>query len=132
MPFEEVQHTADWSLRVWADSLPGLFAECAQGMLALSGVRLAASPRVARALEFTAIDLESLLVSFLSELLFIQEDEHIAFDEFNIQLEGNSLQALAGGASILSMDKAIKAVTYHNLHIRQNDQDFEVEIVFDV
>ena len=27
MGFEEIPHTADWSIRVWADDLAGLLAE---------------------------------------------------------------------------------------------------------
>jgi SHS2 domain-containing protein len=36
------------------------------------------------------------------------------------------------GAPILSMDKAIKAVTFHNLQIQKTRRGVEVEIVFDV
>jgi SHS2 domain-containing protein len=36
------------------------------------------------------------------------------------------------GAALVSMSKAIKAVTYHNLQIRKTERGVEVEIVFDV
>jgi SHS2 domain-containing protein len=36
------------------------------------------------------------------------------------------------GAQIVSTDKAIKAVTYHNLKIERTKRGFEVTIVFDV
>ena len=36
------------------------------------------------------------------------------------------------GAEIESVDKAIKAVTYHNLKIQRNAEDLETTIVFDV
>ncbi|MFA5873569.1 MAG: archease [Anaerolineales bacterium] len=48
MPYEELPHTADWCLRVWAADMAGLFAEAARGMNALSGVRLAPGLRVER------------------------------------------------------------------------------------
>lgn len=132
MPFEEIPHTADWSLRVWAMDLPVLFIEAARGMVAIAGTRLAAGPRTSRTIVSIAPDHESLLVSFLSELLYIGEQEKLAFDEFKIKIEAERLSAEVVGAPILSIDKIIKAVTYHNLQIRQTSKGYEVEIVFDV
>ncbi|MGA2505663.1 MAG: archease [Anaerolineales bacterium] len=137
MPFEEISHTADWSLRVWAADLRQLFEESAKGMNAIAGTRLADSPRVRRNLSLSAADKESLLVSFLSELVYFAEQNRLAFDEFDLKIEAGpsqtyNLSAMLTGASIQNQDKAIKAVTYHNLHIRQTRRGFEVEIVFDV
>ncbi len=132
MPFEEIQHTADWSLRVWAADLPGLFAESARGMNALTGVHLAEAPRTRQNFEAVAPDPESLLVAFLSELVYYAEHEHLAFEQFDIVIEGQKLMVRMTGAPILSLNKAIKAVTYHNLHIHQTERGYEVEIVFDV
>ena len=36
------------------------------------------------------------------------------------------------GAPLETVNKMIKAVTYHNLQIRQTARGYEVEIVFDV
>lgn len=132
MGFEEISHTADWSVRVWAESLPGLFAECARAMNALSGTRIGGRPRLKRRFECEAPDAESLLVAFLSELVYYQEQEGLAFDVFELQVAGKRLKVQMEGAQVLSMDKAIKAVTYHNLRIVETDQGFETTIVFDV
>ena len=174
MGFEEITHTADWALRVWADDLEGLFAEAARGMYALSGSlftpafpavshqcaavargtngggqarvaqaqgavkpgseaeRQADGLKVKRTFEAEAPDAESLLVAFLSELVYAAEQEHLMFDEFDIQFEGVKMQVEMSGAPILSLTKAIKAVTYHNLQIQQSARGYEVEIVFDV
>jgi len=137
MPFEELSHTADWSLRVWAEDLPHLFMEAAKGMNALAGIRLAKKPRVRRSFSASAPDAENLLVSFLSELVYFTEQDHLAFDDFDLSIEIEDdqpyrLSATLCGAPILSLDKAIKAVTYHNLQIRQTTRGVEVEVVFDV
>jgi SHS2 domain-containing protein len=132
MPFEEIQHTADWCLRVWAADMAGLFTESAIGMNALAGVRLAEGPRVRRTFETIAPDPESLLVTFLSELVYTAEQEHLAFDRFEAKVKSQVLKVEMEGAPIISIDKAIKAVTYHNLQIRQTGRGYEVEIVFDV
>jgi len=132
MPFEELPHTADWALRVWAADLPALFVEAARGMNALSGAQPSARPRIRRAFAAEAPDVESLLVLFLSELVYAAEQEHLIFDAFEIDLEGSELKVNMSGAPLLSLNKSIKAVTYHNLQIRSTDSGFEVEIVFDV
>lgn len=137
MPFEELFHTADWSLRVWAADLAHLFVETARGMNALTGFKLAEKPRVRRTFTASAPDAESLLVSFLSELVYYAEQDRLAFDHFDLSLnleDGQPchLSATLRGAPILSLDKAIKAVTYHNLQIQQTARGYEIEIVFDV
>ena len=132
MPFEELPHTADWALRVWAGSLPELFVEAARGMIALSGAQAGPGTRLTRTFEAEAPDLESLLVLFLSELVYAAEQEHLLFDAFEMELKGNRLKASMSGAPLLTSNKSIKAVTYHNLQIRTTAAGFEVDIVFDV
>lgn len=132
MGFEEISHTADWAVRVWAPDLPSLFMEAALAMNALSGVRLQDGARLKREFEAQGSDAESLLVAFLSELVYYQEQEGLAFNAFKLQVAGTRLQVEMKGAQILSVDKAIKAVTYHNLKILETDQGLETTIVFDV
>ena len=130
--FEELPHTADWAMRVWAVSLPALFAEAARGMNALSGAQAGPGRRVSRTYEVKRPDMESLLVTFLSELVWYVEQENLVFDTFNIILKESKLTVIMSGAPVLSINKSIKAVTYHNLQILKMKDGFQVEIVFDV
>jgi protein archease len=130
--FEELPHTADWAMRVWAEDLPGLFAEAAHGMNTLAGVQLAPGPRLDRTYEHEATDSETLLVAFLSELIYLQEQERLGFDIFRIELQAAHLAAHMSGSSLVSIQKPIKAVTFYNLKIVPAPRGFVVEIVFDV
>ena len=132
MPFEELAHTADWALRVWATDLPALFSEAARGMNTLAGAQPAPGPRFKRVFLTKAPDVESLLVLFLSELVYAAEQDKLMFDQFEIEINGAELQVNMEGASILTINKSIKAVTFHNLQVRQSKAGFELEIVFDV
>jgi len=132
MGFEEISHTADWSAHIWADDLPSLFKEAARAMNALSGTVVGKEARVARRFDTEGPDTVSLLLAFLSELLYLQEQEELAFDRFDLRVAGQRLEVEMEGARIASAEKAIKAVTYHNLKIRQTSEGFEVTIVFDV
>jgi len=132
MGFEEISHTADWSIRVWADDLAGLLVESARGMNWLAGAELADHPRVKQSFEAEGPDGESMLVAFLSELVYYAEQQNLGFDDFDIQLNDGRLKADMGGAPLKSLSKAIKAVTWHNLKIKETERGLEVEIVFDV
>ena len=132
MGFEELSHTADWSARVWAPDLPTLFKEAARAMSLLSGTVTGTGARVSKAFETEGPDLESLLVAFLSELVYYQEQENLTFDDFDLRVAGQWLKVGMEGAPAESVDKAIKAVTYHNLKIERTSEGFETTIVFDV
>lgn len=130
--FTELEHTADWALRVWAGSLEDLLAQAARGMYSLMEVKLADGPRIQRRLVLEGSDLESLLVSFLSELLYVGEEERLAFDRYELHLSPGRLDAWLEGAEFTEQRKEIKAVTYHKLEVRQTQTGWEVTIVFDV
>jgi SHS2 domain-containing protein len=130
--FQEIEHTADWALRVWAPDHAELFRQAAVGMNTLAEIKLEPAPRVEELIQLKAIDIESLLVSFLSELVYFGEQDDLGFDHFEISIEGLSLHANLSGAPIASLKKEIKAVTYHNLEVVQTETGFQVVIVFDV
>jgi SHS2 domain-containing protein len=131
--FEEIEHTADWELRVWAPRLESLLEQSGRGMYSLAGIFLQAAPRIKRHFSLSAADAESLLVLFLSELLYYGEEERIAFDEFQLDIQqGFQLEATLYGSFIEQQYKEIKAVTYHKLAVRQTHSGLEVNIVFDV
>jgi SHS2 domain-containing protein len=132
MGFEEISHTADWSARVWAQDLPSLFIEAARATNSLSGTVMGTGPRVTRTFAAEGPDVESLLVAFLSELVYYQEQENLAFDVFDLRVAAQWLKVEMEGAHLESVEKAIKAVTFHNLRVLRTTDGFETTIVFDV
>lgn len=130
--YHEIPHTADWKLEVWAPDLPGLLEQAARGMAALAGARQEAGPSRPVRLRLEASDPERLLVSFLSELLYLGESEGLVFQKFDLALKDGWLEASLDGMPLSGVDKEIKAVTYHNLKIRSSPRGLETEIVFDV
>lgn len=130
--FEEIQHTADWALRVWAPDLVELFRQAAAGMQTLMDLRSSGETIQQKEIECSAIDYESLLVTFLSEILYWIESEGLACQNFNLVIEGFHLSGTASCKTVESMTKVIKAVTFHNLQIVKRDGLFETTIVFDV
>lgn len=130
--YEEVEHTADWALRVWAPDLEALFVQAAAGMNGLAGMVLAQDDRIEKQFEFVAIDRESLLVEFLEELLYYSEMEQLGFDRFELDIGAQKMIVKAEGGPIAELKKEIKAVTYSGLEITDSEAGLEVTIVFDV
>ena len=132
--WEEIAHTADWSIRVWGQDRRALFENAARGMVSLIGGEAdPAQDPVACGLTLEADDWETLLVDFLTEILYLIEDDGLVCGHIEVaRAAGHQLAATVEGRAGGRFNKEIKAVTYHNLAIRHTDQGFETTIVFDV
>jgi len=131
--FEEIEHTADWAIRVRGRTWEELFANAALGMAMLIADVDTIKPDLERRVQLDAYDLEVLLVSWLSELLWFNEETAAVFVQFEIEkLTETRLEATVWGAPTHSQWKQIKAVTFHDLAIISTDTGYEVTVVFDV
>ena len=132
--FEVVEHTADWSLRVYGRDLCDLFVNAALGMAGLlvaNPLLVAANER--REVNLEAFDVETLLVDWLGELAYLAEDKQLVFHQFELrEVSETRLSAVIQGGRAERLDKHIKAVTYHNLEIVSTDEGLTATIVFDV
>jgi SHS2 domain-containing protein len=131
---EEVEHTADWALRICGQDLPALLVNAARGMSQLLVADLDALPRhVEENLVIDAYDAESLLVNWLSELAYWAEMHGVVFAEFDIHdVTPTRVQATVRGGVAPHLQKHIKAVTYHKLAVVKTEEGLEATVVFDV
>jgi riboflavin kinase / FMN adenylyltransferase len=133
--FLEIEHTADRALQVWGEDLPNLFAGAARGMYSLMGDLEDVGPVATqwRTVSLEAMDREALLVDWLNELLFLAEMEGLLFVDFRIEsLTETALTARAGGIHARVTKADIKAATFHDLAIVQDDSGWSTVITFDV
>jgi len=130
--FREHRHTADWELEAWAPEITGLFIHAAYGMNKLINLKLLPDKPVICFLDVVADDYEGLLVKFLGELIYLLESRKQGFTLFELKVENFHLSGKLQGAFISSIDKEIKAVTWHKLRVSQNSKGYRVNIVFDV
>jgi SHS2 domain-containing protein len=131
--FEEVEHTADIAIRVWGRDLAELFANAAYGMACQLGGTDSKDRRVEQLVELQAYDTETLLVSWLGELLYLSEREESMFTDFEIvEITPTRLRAIARGGPIGEHRQHIKAVTFSDLEIIRTEAGYETIIVFDV
>ncbi len=133
IPFEELEHTADWKIRVWGKDYADLFRNAALAMYAIMGEHEPTDIQVTRAISVDGVDYPSLLVAWLSELLFYTEVYDEIFDHVDIiHISPTHLDARVYGYVARIQTNKIKAVTYHDLEIREHEDRVEAIIVFDV
>jgi SHS2 domain-containing protein len=131
--FEEVPHTADLAIRVWGRDMAELFVNAAYGMACQLGDPESVIPTVEYPIELEALDAETLLVSWLGELLYLGERDGCLFTDFQVlELTPVYLRAVARGGPAQQYHTHIKAVTFSNLKIVATGQGYETTIVFDV
>lgn len=129
-----VEHTADWALQLRGRDLKELFARAAAGMAYLLAGDVSALPlEHARDVVLEAYDAEELLVLWLGELAYWAERDGLVFPKAElVVVTPAKLVGTVRGGRPPEFQKHIKAVTYHDLAIREGEQDLEVTVVFDV
>ncbi|MFN2303260.1 MAG: archease, partial [Anaerolineales bacterium] len=115
--YHEIEHTADWQLEIWAPDVAGLLEQAARGMYTLAGAQLSADQRINKSLSCAYEDIEDLLVTFISELIYWLESEGLVIDKYKLKIDDKRLSAELQGTYFQSLEKEIKAVTYHQLHV---------------
>lgn len=130
--YEELEHTADIALRVWGKDFFTLLRQSVKGMYELMGVDMELT--VLKKIKFRMEDnsREIQLVDFLNEVLYLVEDEHAKYETFIFNKVEDWIIVQASGYGIRSLQRNIKAVTFHNLVIEEIDSGLEVSITFDV
>ncbi|MFY9484852.1 MAG: archease [Patescibacteria group bacterium] len=123
------------TIRATGRTLPELFVSAAAGMFGV----MVADPKTlnregefSRAVTVKAMDTESLLVEWLTELLGIVDLENVYLEKFKItELRDRELTAQLSGVHVDGFSTEIKAVPYHGLEIEQTPQGYSAEIGFD-
>jgi SHS2 domain-containing protein len=81
-----------------------------------------------------ADDLSTLLLRWLSELLYVHETQRLLFSSFEVHVVGKSLKGRARGETIdkkrHELKLAIKAVTRHGLTV--DPEKGIAEVIFDI
>lgn len=134
--FEIIDHTADVGIVAHGSDLREAFANSAYGMFSLIADLDGVREEVCREIDVQASDREALLVSWLNELLYIFDVDHLIFSRFEIgHLGQRHLQAKVYGERIdVSRHKlktAVKAATYHLLKV-EKENGFRVQVILDI
>ncbi|HMK08414.1 MAG TPA: archease [Anaerolineales bacterium] len=131
--YEEIDHTADWALRLQARDMAELCQQAALAMLATCGARAGAVEGGQRVISLEGADRESLLVRWLEEVLFTLDARHRLPTRIEVDVTADlRLTARWQEAVLASVDKPIKAVTYAGLAVEEEDGRLQATVTFDV
>lgn|SRR5215813_2715018 len=94
MSFEEIDHTADRAFRVTGHDNSDLFENAARAMQALDGPHPTTAPPAMRQIKVEGVDRESLLVNWLNEILYLEQEHRLTCERFHIDdLKDHHLRA---------------------------------------
>ena len=134
--FELIEHTADVGIMAYGADVKEAFANAARGMFSLIVELESVRQAEHRDIEVTAPDEESLLVTWLNELIYLFDAESMLFSRFDItELSTDRLKARAYGEPVDNtrhrLKTGIKAATYHMVEVVR-DNGIRVKVLFDI
>lgn len=129
--YEEISHSADLALKVWGEDYHAVLHQAVEGMAALMGVRYDPQKSIEERFSIPKGAQEEMLVDFLGEVLFLLAEKRIAMSAFDISLS-NEMTVIGVFHPLISVDRWIKAVTFHNLIIHKFPDRLETTVTFDV
>jgi SHS2 domain-containing protein len=135
MSFEEISHTADIKIRVRAPTLESLFSETFNALMqVMYGTERHGG--IVKEIKVESHDNESLLLDFLSEVLFVSEVESLVFFNASISIHGSRLTAELSGEPFdpirHSMGSEVKGISFSGLSIIHDANGYMLDIIFDV
>ncbi len=136
-----LEHTADIKVKAYGKTLNDAFQEAARALSEAMTDTSKIKPVIRRKIEIEAEDLEALLYEWLEEFIYLFDSKGLVFSEFKVesiqQTEGElKLKGEACGEEF-DVEKhpqrtGIKAMTYHEMKIKQSPKQTTLEFVLDI
>lgn len=131
--FEIYDHPSDVGIIAHGDNLKETFENAAYGMFASMAEVQSVTPREGFDIEVKGEDKEDLLISFLNELIFLEDAKKVLLKEFNVfHLTDKELKAHVRGEKINpdvhQLHRPIKAATFNQLELSEK----RAKVIFDV
>jgi SHS2 domain-containing protein len=132
--FELLEHKADLKIRAFGKDKEELFENAMIGMF--KGARYEEEVKIQKSkfkIKISSLDFPSLLVDFLSEVLYLCETKKLVFEKVEFQkLTEKEMEGTLIGKPLKRMGVHIKGVTYHDLEIHQENGKWQATILFDI
>jgi len=136
-PFRVLEHTADIGFEAFGATRQEVFANAACALMHLTVDLETIAPERQLSLRAEAPDMPNLLVNWLSEILYLFDTEGWLFHDFDVQdLTDHSLGAAARGEKYdrrrHRVKLLVKAITYHQLELRETAQGWRARVYVDI
>jgi SHS2 domain-containing protein len=128
-----VEHTSEVELHLHAPTLTALFEEAGHALAELMLGEERGAETVTDEVRVTAPDRAALLAAWIDELIFCAETRKAVFTRFAIhELGEGEVAALIGGIAAPVLKTAVKAATFHDLRVVEEDGRWTATVVLDV
>ncbi len=134
MKFKFLEHTADIKFQAFGSSIEKVFKNSALAMFSAMSKEEVKKTKNFR-FEVEGKDYESLLYNFLEELLYLFDSEHFFLSGFkSLKIKGMKLEAEIFGDDAKNYDIGIdvKAVTYNEMFVKEENRKWISQVVLDV
>ncbi len=136
-PFRVLEHTADVGFEACGLSLEETFSNTAKALTALIVDLETIEPREAITLEVVGHDLASLLVDWLSEILYqfdaenwlLRDFQFLSFDSMRLRVRALGERFDPGRHRTKML---VKAITYHQLSLEQTAGGWRAQVYVDI
>ena len=137
--WQTFDHTADLGLRIHAPDLTDLFRTAGEGLFDIILANRAQVNPVDRVeVSLSADSVETLLIDWLNELIFLSETGHRFFNRFDVTVDpdGHRLSAVVYGEPIDParhvIDHEVKAATRHGVSVLHEQGAWSAELILDI
>jgi SHS2 domain-containing protein len=135
--FEIWDHTADVGIIVHGENLKSLFENAGEAFFHLITDLRKVRRRIERRVNIRAESLDRLMVDWLSELLYLHDVENLLFKGFKVDSVGeDGLKAVVKGEpfqeGVHVIKTEVKAVTYHQIEVRQKNRGWRARVILDL
>ncbi len=135
--YEFIDHTADLGLEIYGKDLKELFENAGEALFEVICDLSQVAESMKKRVVVDGEDLEQLMVTWLGELLYLHDVQGSLFKRFEIEEIGDkSLKATVYGekfkAGHHTVKTEIKAVTYHQIKVRQEEDRWTSRVILDL
>jgi len=132
--FEILEHKADLKIRAFGETKEELFLNMLLGMTSALRAKIKNQKTKTRKIKVKSLDLETLLVDFLSEVLYLAQVNREIYNDVKFKkFIDTELEGKLTGYKVENFGEDIKGVTYHDLDIHQRkDKKWVATVLFDI
>jgi len=135
--FVILDHPADLGIEAHGKTLAESFEQAALGLMSVIVDLATVEPIQSKKLQLKAADVEQLLVKWLAEILYLYDGQRFVASTFTVtKLASEQLNATVRGEKLSAAKHLtkldVKAITYHQLLVCEDEQGARVRVFLDI
>jgi len=135
--YKVIDHTADLGIEIYGRDLRELFQNAGHALFEIICDLSEVTESIEKIVAVNGQDLEQLMVVWLGELLYLHDTEKLLLKHFEVEDIGERrLTATVYGEEFKedhhTIRTEIKAVTYHQIQVREEEGRWIARVIFDL